>query len=195
MRIRTLTAWTALLLLASTGCSNGSDAAKTYAGVEEVFAAAREAFGKQDYPAWVDCYTAEIQAAQVNMVLGLFAAAIDNETATVDKQAKQEYLDLLANHGVTDRGKKSGETDEQQVARLATQVKDKRAFLIDHLKWYKSKKSRTDLEAGTLVDLKTTGETAQADYSVKSSDGSTMSQQVHFRRVGGSWRIDTIVGW
>jgi len=193
MRFSTTLALTCIALsLFASPASNGAEAAKKNATPADAIAAAEQAFDRNDKAAQVDCLSPAGQTALSEMLVMVAGMAAADPGA---KEMQRQIDELFARHGVTDRKAKEGEDPQAHAKRIASQIKDKRPFLVDALKLnLADEPAGTKCVKGELKDVKITGDTATGTYAVKTDDSSTMSQEMKFSRSNGSWLIDSLIG-
>jgi hypothetical protein len=73
------------------------------------------------------------------------------------------------------------------------QVPDARAFLIGLYELNDQPRIRDSGRKVELVDVKINGDTAQGSEVITLPDGSTISEDVGFTKINGSWKIDSVL--
>jgi len=100
---------------------------------------------------------------------------------------QEEFRAMCAKHGLTDWERHEGENNKQYGARLAAQIKDKRAFMIDL--WVQmSPNLRRTAKHEELAELKIDGDNARGQLGHREGKIKE-SQEVEFKKIGESWRI------
>ncbi len=163
---------------------------KRYETPAAALTAARTAMEQGDLGTWVDCYSTKSQSDQVELFLSFIAHAPSQK-----EEPSSKLSELLRKHGVSDRSLAPGESEEQFAKRTAGQIRNRRAFLIEVVALKKAGKPQRKHPEGELINLQIAGDSAHGEYAINQPDGGTLSQEVHFSKTGGSWRIDSIVGF
>ena len=96
----------------------------------------------------------------------------------------------MAKHGLTNWERNKGETNSQYGARLALQIKDKRAFLIDL--WSQIQLSdQGNALRNELTDVKINGDQLGQGHFGRQEGKTRQFQTVEFRKIAGSCRLET----
>jgi hypothetical protein len=157
----------------------------------EVISAAENAFGKGKFDALADCFDAEGQKQMVQSYVSEFAMSVSESSGP----EVQKIKDLLAKYGVSDVAKKAGETDDQLAERLAAQIKDPHAFMVEATPLaFPNPKGKGPIK-GEVKDVKIDGQKAQGDYSVKTPGSDDVTQHVKFAQANGSWKISSAIAF
>ncbi len=196
----------AAVVLAAAGCGSGGK----HATPEAAFDAMKAAAAKSDWKGVAGCMTAESQ----ELLVGGMAMA-GQFFAMGDKAKGEEFNALLKKHGIDmekemkdisakgqgakdpDAAKKSMQGSLQAVG---AKVKDKPAAIAEIMQWMEKNSDKkggnpmNEKLAGTLKDMKTTGDTATGKVVTKGKDGKDMEGPINFKKISGSWLIDLTAG-
>lgn len=169
-----------------------------YATPAEVVAAAQKATAEKDMAASLDCYSPAGHDALAKFIL--WAVASTPTTVPASQPANPERAEFEAKYGLDRRERKAGESTEQFATRLMEGLPDRRAFLVDFMtrqQTHQAKRPPATRPSEPLelqdVQIDASGTNATAKLLRKSRDGGTMSQNVKFEKIDGSWRIATVM--
>ena len=191
-------AWVAVMVMALTaiGAAGALGAAK-YSTPAAVVAAYEKAHDAGDDGAALDCMSPEGQDKCLKFMVAMELATRQTDPGapppTADeKKAQAEFDALLAKHGIKDLAKRAGEEEEAYVNRITAQVTDPRTLLVKLMQTMEGAVPGTKpapCRKGELKDLKITGDTATAKYVTREESDSTMSQDLKFKQIDGSWML------
>jgi hypothetical protein len=173
------------------------------ASPEAVFAKATSALEQEDWKGFFDCMTPEGQDQVAAAMLGMAAmAARGGSRVPADKQEKVQQLKaVLEDHGIdqeTLEGMPAGfellstARNPEKMKPYLAPIRNRSAFIadmIDVLQEIGDREMPTPpLIDAHLEDVKIDGDTATA-VAVGTKDGQERRDKIHFRKVGGSWKI------
>ncbi|HEV7299430.1 MAG TPA: hypothetical protein VGN72_08720 [Tepidisphaeraceae bacterium] len=183
------------LAVAQAPTSQPTTSAVVYETPEAVVLAARNANKTGDHVAEIDCYSPAGHAAIARVLMWMIASPPTTQSAT--QPINPDRAAFEARHGLDRRAQKPGESRDDFAKRLVDELPDKRAFLLDFMTKQPPRRRPTSQPAGPLqlqdVTIDPSGTTATAKLVRKGRDGSTMSQEVKFEKIDGSWRIATMM--
>jgi hypothetical protein len=163
-----------------------------YVTPADVVAAAMKANREGDIPAEIGCLSPDGQEKWTKLWLRIVVSMPTSAPATTDLDKQREAM--LAKYGVDLRDRRTGETDAQTVDRFARQIKDKSAFLEEIAS--KQPPRRKDQPTPVLenVQISADGMSAVAKLVRHDADGKgSMSMDVKFQKIDGSWKIDSMI--
>lgn len=176
----------------------GADKPPAYPTPDAAFKAALAAYDDKDFETLLDGLSPKGLDATMDLAMHI-VSRFDRPTTSPARAKANEALHaqqaaMLAKHGLADRTRRPDETDKAFRARLVQQIPDRRTFLMD---LYRSRLFRNAAVAErrvNLVELTTDGDTARGREVISDPrDHSTISCQVEFTKIDGSWRIDTVI--
>jgi hypothetical protein len=180
------------LVFGLAGCGRGGGG-KT---PEESFKAFQEAAKAEDLSAAYPHLTKDSQAAMT----GGLVMVVSFAKFGLKEEAIKELDEMLKRHGLTeDKVKEKAKADGankdgvKTMIAMGNLVSDQKGFASDVNKFMKkhSKGERDNplgkIEKATLSDVKTEGDTAKGKVTIDSK-----TEEIHFRREGGSWKIDML---
>jgi hypothetical protein len=202
------------VLTATLACGNqvaGGEkkAAAIYQTPQEVFEVARAAVNKDDWRAFLSCFTDDSRDSVAGLTL--FVAGLVKEVARLDKSAAArqtvKQLDLVfKKHGLTEailkKQKAAGNAKDSETALRVLRaglepVKDRSAFILDMfaaMRGYVKEIGKAEasfkemIRNAELRELEVKGDKATA-VLLTTRDGQRVRESIEFRRLGGSWRM------
>lgn len=182
-----------LIVPVLTSAGTPTTAPTVFATPADVYAAALKATRAGDTRTVVSCLSPETQAEWVSMCVSL----ILSEPTTAPSDSDKDKVALEAKYGLDHPQRRPGETDEQLADRLAAQIKDKVAFLNE---WMSHDAAQDKADPGSQpapelvnVHIEGDGTVAVAKLVQHEADGSTTSMDVKFKKIDGSWKIDSMM--
>ena len=192
-----LTGFGIVMLLAMFTLTTRATAA-TYSSPQEVLAAFEKAHDANDDAATLDCLSPEGITRTAQFMVGMEMATRQPDPnappPSADEKKAQAKIDaLLAKHNIKDTAARPGEEGEAYVDRITAHMTDPRTLLLDLMKIMNGGAKQAPCRKGELQNLKITGDTATGKYVVKDPDGSSMSQNLKFKKIDNSWRLADLV--
>jgi len=195
MHVRTARASIALLLASAAAAPAAAPPATMRAAVfatpADVLAAARRA---KDDPNQFDYFTPDAQDQLARMIVFM---VVRGRPTTLPADVQAAKAEFEAAWGLDRREPRPGESDEQRIDRLLEQIPDKRTFLVDFRRRQQAttapaRPAPSTRPASVLEDVQISpdGTTATGRLVHREDERSSTSQQVKFRKIDGSWRID-----
>lgn len=162
-----------------------------YATPADVFAASEKAARAGDCETYVDCQSPDNQEIFVKLFVQI-AMATPTTNPNPSDQDKQ-ILAFMAKYGLDHHDRLAGEADYQWTDRVAALIKDKPAFLKDLMSQNPPDPNPGPMPELTDLQIQADGVTATAKAVVHTPDGTAGSQDVKFKKIDGSWRLDSLV--
>ena len=169
--------------------------APVYASPQEVVDACRAAHARHDVAAELDCYGPTGQRTIATMLMR-FAFATPT-TRPAGGAVDPEKAAFEAKYGLDHRQQKPGESPAAFAERLAAELPDLHAFLLDFMKRQQAHaatrpaRQPASQPSWTFEDLTIdpAGTAASATLTQRDNAGGTMSQTVKFEKVDGGWKL------
>jgi hypothetical protein len=191
-----------VMTAAPIGCSGGAG----YETPEASFAAMKEAAKKKDFAAIYDCLSAETQdmmagglvmmGSMMKMMSGM-AAMGGPEAAAEAEKSLGALTAVLEKHGVTEEALEKVQPDPQAmgdpsaIGKLASVVKDKRAFVADVMNVMQQSDQGGQFNdkfeenvSGELKEVKIDGNNATATLVTASGE-----EPIEFRKEDSGWKV------
>ncbi len=192
---------TVLALVAMGAAGASAAAAPKYSTPAQVVAAYEKAHDAGDDGAGIDCMSPGGQNKCLKFMVGMELATRQTEPgapppSAEEKKAQAETDALLAKHGIKDLAKRAGEEEEAYINRITAHVTDQRTLLIKMMQMMEGAVPGTKpapCRKGEIKDLKITGDTATGKYVTKEEGDSTMSQDLKFKQIDGSWLLADVI--
>jgi hypothetical protein len=167
-----------------------------YAAPADTLAAATKAMRDGNVDVYLECLSPNAINLNAVSFVGMMTMDTPTDAPTPTDPDKQKAA-FEARYGLDHRQRHVDETDEQFADRLAAKIQDKRAFMRDFIAQVLSDKN-TDAKSNPVPELvnlhiQPDGTTAVAKLVQHVGDGTTMSQDIQFKKIGGSWKIDNAV--
>ena len=180
------------MLLANEPPVKSAAARPVYATPAEAVAAAQAAFARDDFEAEVDCFSPDGQKALSKTFLRLLVSM--PPAALNSSPMGKEIAAIEAKYGLKDWQRKPGETDEQMIDRLAGGITTKREFVLATMGLNKGHNDKAQVPTMLEdVHIEDGGESAIGKLVRHEANGATVSQDVRFKKIGGSFLIDNAI--
>jgi hypothetical protein len=169
-------------------------APSVYVTPADVYAAAAKASRSGDSETLIDCQSPDNQEKLVKLMM--FFVIHAPTTAPSISDSDKEKAAFFAKYGLDHHERRAGETDTQLTDRLAAQIPDKAAFLKEmgsiQRAHNKQASNSAPVPALTNVQIEGDGNTAVGKLISHDANGVTMSMDVQFKKINGSWKIDSL---